>query len=96
MKFLLYLLISAFTFLVAALPVTPAPACPVPYSPPATTACTGGSYESCTSDVVCIASFPEGCKCRNNAKLSCAAACKAATPKLDDCTVPPNQSLPQR
>lgn len=102
MKFILYLLISAFTFLVSALPVTdtrPAYACPVPAnsnSPPATTACTGGTYESCTSDIICIASTPGDCLCRNDAKLSCATACKAATPKLEDCPAPPNQSLPQR
>lgn len=90
MKFLLRILFSTLLLL-----LTHAAVCPVP---PASNnnnpSCTGGSFEACNRDVICVASIPAGCVCRNNAKVKCAAACGTATPQLDDCTVrtPPGEA----
>lgn len=58
---------------------------PATCKPPAE--CKGGTYETCTADVVCIQSYPEGCHCQNEAKKKCASACGEMDPKFNDCSI---------
>jgi hypothetical protein len=67
---------------------------PTPIQPRAASASQLACYNTCVSETMCIASFPDGCHCQNNVRINCSSRCALPErPELESCEVTPEAEV---
>ncbi|RPA72388.1 hypothetical protein BJ508DRAFT_73988 [Ascobolus immersus RN42] len=70
---------------------------PAPRQPRTATASQLACYNTCVSETMCIASFPDGCYCQNNVRTNCSSRCALTErPELMSCEVTPESEIVAR